>query len=265
MATRIVTGLVLGVLAVVVVARGGVVFWAVTAALSIVGLNEFYRLMKSYRPIALPGFVGALAMLAAAWWGDLGWLLGAVALTVALAGVFALLVGPKPGVSVRLAVTVLGALYLGLGFAHLVLIRRLDDGAAFALIVIFGAWAGDTMAYFTGRLFGNTPMAPVLSPKKTWEGFVGGLISTVLLVVFVGLYLHYDVPEWGPGYSLVLGLVIGLVGPVGDLFESLLKRDVQTKDSGRGIPGHGGVLDRFDALIWASVGAYYVLTLALGF
>jgi phosphatidate cytidylyltransferase len=115
------------------------------------------------------------------------------------------------------------------------------------------------MAYFTGRFFGSTPMAPVLSPKKTWEGFAGGAISTVLLVVFIGLYTPL-----GPADSLMLGAVIAVAGPLGDLFESLVKRDVQIKDSGRGIPGHGGVLDRFDALIFTSVASYFLLTLALG-
>ena len=83
-------------------------------------------------------------------------------------------------------------------------------------------------------------MAPVLSPKKTWEGFAGGLVGTVLVVVFIGLYVHYDVPDWGPGASVVLGLLIGIVGPLGDLFESLVKRDVQIKDSGHSLPGGPG-------------------------
>jgi len=151
-------------------------------------------------------------------------------------------------------------LYVGLGFSAVLLTRRLDVGTAVLLTVIFGTWAGDTMAYFTGRFFGSTPMAPVLSPKKTWEGFAGGAISTVLLVVFIGLYTPL-----GAADSLILGAVIAVAGPLGDLFESLVKRDVQIKDSGRGIPGHGGVLDRFDALIFTSVSAYFLLTLALGF
>jgi phosphatidate cytidylyltransferase len=135
----------------------------------------------------------------------------------------------------------------------------MDQHGKILLTVIFGTWAGDTMAYFTGRFFGSTPMAPVLSPKKTWEGFAGGAISTVLLVMFFGLYTSLH-----PGGSFVLGLTIAVAGPLGDLFESLIKRDVQIKDSGRGIPGHGGVLDRFDALIFASVSAYFVLTLVVG-
>jgi phosphatidate cytidylyltransferase len=168
-------------------------------------------------------------------------------------------------------VTVLGALYIGIGFAHLLLLRDLgmpdlpELGRAAVLLVIFGTWAGDTMAFFTGRWFGSTPMAPRISPKKTWEGFLGGLLSTVLVVVVIGVYVQYDVPDWGPLESAILGLVIGIIGPIGDLFESLFKRDVQIKDSGRGIPGHGGVLDRFDALLWSSVAAYYLLTVVLGF
>lgn len=92
------------------------------------------------------------------------------------------------------------------------------------------------------------------------EGFAGGVVGTILLVVVIGLYT-----ELSPIDSLLLGAVIAVAGPLGDLFESLLKRDVQIKDSGRGLPGHGGVLDRFDALLWTSVAAYYLLTVGLGY
>jgi phosphatidate cytidylyltransferase len=271
MRTRILMGIVLAILAVVLVVRGGTVFAVALTLVAIVGLNEFYALMRVYRPIRLPGLLAVLAMMAAAEWGDTRWLLGAVALSVALVALLGMAIGPKPGVSVRIAVTLLGALYVGLGFAHLLLMRDIglpdleNLGRDAVLLVVFGTWAGDTIAYFTGRWFGSTPMAPVLSPKKTWEGFAGGLIGTVLVVVFLGLYVHYDVTEWGPFESIVLAFVIGVAGPLGDLFESLLKCDVPIKDSGRGIPGHGGVLDRFDALLWSSVAAYYVLTLGLGF
>ncbi len=271
MGVRIVTGAVLALLGFVLVFRGGLVFGVVIALLALVGLNEFYRLMQVYKPVRLPGLVAVLVMLGAAQWGDARWVLGATVLSLALVALFGLVIGPKPGISARLAVTLFGALYIGFGFAHLLLLRGMGGedlpmlGRDVVLLVVFGTWAGDTMAYFTGRWFGSTPMAPVLSPKKTWEGFAGGLISTVLVAVFIGLYVHYDVPDWGPGYSVALGLVIGIVGPLGDLFESLLKRDVRIKDSGRGIPGHGGVLDRFDALLWSCIAVYYVVTLALGF
>jgi len=258
--TRIITGVVLAVLAVVVVVHGGLVFFFLMLALALLGLNEFYRLTKMYRPLPLAGFITVALMLGAAWFMSPFAVFGAICAGVLLTALLGLLVGPKHGVTVRMAVTLLGLLYIGLGFSALMLLRRLDVGTEVVLTVVFGTWAGDTMAYFTGRFFGSTPMAPVLSPKKTWEGFAGGAISTVLLVVFIGLYTPL-----GPADSLLLGAVIAVAGPLGDLFESLVKRDVQIKDSGRGIPGHGGVLDRFDALIWASVAAYFMLTAVLGF
>jgi phosphatidate cytidylyltransferase len=258
--TRVITGAVLAVLAVVVVVHGGLVYFFVMLALALIGLNEFYRLTKMYRPLPLAGFVGLVAMMYMAWFRTPIGLLGAIALAVLLVALSGLLVGPRHGVSVRMGVTILGILYLGLGFSAMLMLRRLDIGAAAVLTVVFGTWAGDTMAYFTGRFFGATPMAPRLSPKKTWEGFAGGAIGTVLLVVFIGLYTSL-----GPAQSLALGVVIAVTGPLGDLFESLVKRDVQIKDSGRGIPGHGGVLDRFDALLWSSVAAYFLLTVVLKF
>jgi len=260
MATRIITGAVLAVLAVVLVVHGGLVYFFVMLALALVGLSEFYRLVKRYRPLPLAGLVGVGLMLYMAWFRTPVGLLGAIAVGVLLIALLGLLWGPKPGVTVRMAVTLLGMLYLGFGFSALLLLRQLDVGAAAVLTVIFGTWAGDTMAYFTGKYFGSTPMAPRLSPNKTWEGFAGGAIGTVLLVVFIGLYT-----ELGPGDSLLLGAVIAVVGPLGDLFESLVKRDVRIKDSGRGLPGHGGVLDRFDALLWSSVAAYFLLTVGLKF
>jgi phosphatidate cytidylyltransferase len=263
---RVLSGAVLAVLAVIIISRGGWLFFGLVALLALLGLIEFYRLVRKYKPLALAGFVAVALMLSFAWWGSPLSLLGAVAAAVALSALLGMGIGPRPGISARIGVTVLGALYVGLGFSFLLLMRGLalpeapEFGRDMVLTVVFGTWAGDTMAYFTGKYFGSTPMTPVLSPKKTWEGFAGGLIGTVLLVVLTGLYT-----ELGPMESVILGATIGVVGPIGDLFESLVKRDVQIKDSGRGIPGHGGVLDRFDALLWTAVASYFVLTVGFGF
>ena len=257
--TRIITGVVLGALAIVLVVHGGLIFFFAIAALALLALNEFYRLTTRYRPLPLAGFLGVALMVSMAWFFSPVALFGAVCAGVLSTALLGLMAGPKPGVTVRMAVTLLGMLYIGLGFSAVLLILPMGDHGWILLTVIFGTWAGDTMAYFTGKFFGSTPMAPVLSPKKTWEGFAGGAISTVLLVMFIGLYtpLH-------PGGSFLVGVAIAIAGPLGDLFESLVKRDVQIKDSGRGLPGHGGVLDRFDALLWASVASYFVLKVALG-
>jgi phosphatidate cytidylyltransferase len=269
--TRIITGVVLAVMALLVVAQGGLVFFAVVLALGVLGLNEFYRLTRHYRPVALAGFVALVAMLCAAWFGSARGALGGVALAVLLAALGGFLIGPKPGVTVRIATTLLGVVYIGLGFSGLLLLRNvalpsMDDGGAWLVgMTVFGAWGGDTMAYFIGKWFGHTPMAPVLSPKKTWEGFAGGALSTILLVVFIGFMMGYRSDGWSAGAGLLLGAVIAVAGPLGDLFESLIKRDVRIKDSGRGLPGHGGVLDRFDALLWASAAAYFLVIAVLGF
>ena len=272
--TRIITGVVLGVVALLVVVHGGLVFFVLMLALAVLALNEFYRLTRLYKPLALPGFAGLLAP-CCAWPGSPAptacWAAWPLPLCFAALGGF--LIGPKPGVTARVAVTLLGAVYVGLGFSCLLLLRRIglpghpgaEGGAWLVGMTVFGAWGGDTMAYFIGKWFGHTPMAPSLSPKKTWEGFAGGALGTILLVVFIGFMMGYQATGWSAGDGLVLGLVIAVTGPLGDLFESLVKRDVQIKDSGRGLPGHGGVLDRFDALLWAAVAAYFLVSAVLGF
>lgn len=264
--TRIVTGALLAVIALVVIVQGGLVYLLPLLGLAALGLKEFYRLTRAYRPFVAAGMAGVLAMLIAAWCGGAAGLLWGAVFGAALTGLLGIASGAKPGVTVRIAVTALGLLYVGLGFGALLLLRSIVMPAAPAtsgywivLAVVFGTWAGDTMAYFAGRRFGAHLMAPSLSPKKTWEGFAGGALGTIVVVVFLGLYSPLGLVD-----SLALGAVIACVGPLGDLFESLVKRDAQIKDSGRGLPGHGGVLDRFDALLWTSVAAYFLLSVVFG-
>jgi phosphatidate cytidylyltransferase len=127
--------------------------------------------------------------------------------------------------------------------------------------VLLTVWAADTFAYFGGRLIGRHKLAPALSPGKTWEGFVIGSLAGVF-VSFVALYdtRHTYLGIW---QAVVLGIVVVLASVAGDLFESMLKRDMQVKDTGRLLGGHGGILDRVDALLFAGPAAYY-LVLGLG-
>jgi CDP-diglyceride synthetase len=173
--------------------------------------------------------------------------------------VFKAVAGAMPSAA-SMGVTVLGAAWIGLGLAHLVLVRELPEHGALALFtVVLAVFASDTAAYVAGRVIGRHKMAPQTSPGKTWEGFVAGTIAA-LLVPFFALYEEgfLTVPE-----SLVLGAVIAVAGPVGDLFESAVKRDAGVKDSGRVLLGHGGMLDRLDAFLFTGVAAYYLL-LAFG-
>lgn len=156
-----------------------------------------------------------------------------------------------------LAVTLLGIFYVSWTLAHLILLRQLNYGFWLVLFVFVIIWSTDTGAYFTGIYFGKHKFAPSISPNKTWEGFLGGLLSSVL-----GAYLlirNITIPH--AGYLLTIAPFISLAGQFGDLFESSLKRTANIKDSGRIIPGHGGILDRFDSTLWAAPLTYYFIVL----
>ena len=157
-------------------------------------------------------------------------------------------------------IAVLGAGWVGAGISHILLLRGISEHgrlAAFALLL--GVFLGDSAAYLVGSLVGRHKLAPVLSPGKTWEGFVAGAATTVF-VVWISLYRTGFVDGWR---SLVLGGAIALTAVAGDLFESALKRNMHVKDSGRLLAGHGGMLDRIDALLFAGAAAFYVI-LAFG-
>lgn len=254
MITRIVVGIILGAAAVLVIVQGGWVYFVAMSLLCLLGMLELYRVVRPYHPVALAGLLSMALMLFFAWYRTPTGVLGSLALGLGLSFVIVAWGGPRPGVTGRMAVTMIGPLWVAMGFAHLLLMRRLEEGMALVLTVVFGTWAGDTLSYFVGKFFGSAPMAPRLSPKKTWEGYAGGLLGTVIMVVLIGLYADLT-----PSESLLVGLTIAVVGPIGDLFESLIKRDVDVKDAGSFLPGHGGVLDRFDALIFSSIAVYYLV------
>ena len=128
-------------------------------------------------------------------------------------------------------------------------------GQLAVLTVVIAVFAADTIAFIVGALIGRHRMAPVLSPGKTWEGLVAGTVVAVLVPFFALYHQHF----LDGARSLVLGGVIAFAAPTGDLFESALKRDMSVKDSGRLLGGHGGMLDRLDALLFASVASYYLV------
>jgi phosphatidate cytidylyltransferase len=143
-----------------------------------------------------------------------------------------------------------------LGLGHLLLLRGIAEHGRLAIYtVLLTVFAADTVAYFAGRLFGRHKLAPVLSPGKTWEGFVAGSAAAVF-VAFICLYETGFVEGWR---SLVLGGVIAVSSALGDLFESALKRDMRVKDSGRLLAAHGGMLDRLDSHLFAGVASFYAI------
>ena len=235
---------------------GGWWLFVLVAAGGLVGLHEFYAMTRSLRPVALAGFAGLLAILFGLKLGGLEWATGGVVATLALSLLLKGVADTRQSATVSVGTTVLGAAWIGFGLGYVLLVRGIPEHgrlAAFALLL--AVFAGDTAAYFVGMAMGRHKLAPTISPGKTWEGFVAGTAATIV-IAWIVLYKGHFLTQ---GQSFVLGLVIAIVGPIGDLFESALKRDMQVKDTGRLLAGHGGVLDRVDSLLFASVATFYVI------
>ena len=243
---------------------GGWYLFALAAGAGLIALHELYRLARGLRPLVLAGYAGALGALAGAALGEVEVMLGGFLATFALAFVFAAVAETRQSTTVAVATTVLGAAWIGLGLACLILVRALGDGETDGrdaiLGVLFTVFATDTAAYLGGRLAGRHKMTPVMSPGKTWEGLLFGTIAGLLASFF---WLYSTDIAGGIALSLGFGATVVVASVAGDLFESLVKRDLGAKDTGRLLPGHGGILDRVDSLLFAGPAGYFVL-LAFG-
>jgi len=225
---------------------------------SLVAVHEFVTVTRPLRPLTPALYLGVVFAILLAQTSGAVWMLGGWLATFVFAFAASALAKTRAPSTVGVGVTVLGAAWIAFGLGHLLLLRDMQDhGRLLTLTILLTVWASDTFAYFGGRLIGRHKLAPTLSPGKTWEGFVIGSIAGVF-VSFVALYdtRHTYLEVWK---AVVLGLVVVLAAVVGDLFESMLKRDMQVKDTGRLLGGHGGILDRVDALLFAGPAAYYVI------
>ncbi len=255
---RVIVALPAIVFAIFIVAQGGIVFTLGLLALGWVCLHELYEMFERARPARLAGFIGFAGLLLAAQYGDQFHVFLALALAVPVTFVVAANQTPRGGAA-SIAVTMLGLSWIGVALAHAVLLRELPHGDGIVIDVLVGTFLGDTGAYLGGRMFGATALAPRISPNKTLEGLGIGIIIGAVAVWFAGIY-----QEWLSGTdALVLGVAVALAAPVGDLFESYLKRDAGTKDTGRLFGAHGGALDRLDAVFFTAVTGFYVWTAML--
>jgi phosphatidate cytidylyltransferase len=240
----------------VIVWAGGWWLFALAGVAAVLALHEYALMIRSLRPVILAAYAGALLSLLGAHLGGLEWTVAGFLSTMVLAFLLHWIATTRQSATVAIASTVLGAGWVGLCLAHLLLLRGIpSNGELATFTVLLAVWAGDIGAFFAGRLAGRHKLAPALSPGKTWEGFLFGTAATIF-VAFVALYKQDYLSIW---QSIVLGAVIAIAAPLGDLFESALKRDMQVKDSGRLLAAHGGVLDRIDSLLFAVVASYYLL------
>ena len=251
---RIAVAIPASIFAVTIVALGGGVFAAGIVLLGFLMLHELYTMLDYTRPVKLGGFLAVVGFVLA---GLLGGLDQVVLVAVIAVPVVFLLCAAAEGLQdlvPSIAVTLLGVYWVGLPLGQVVLLRELPHGGGVVLDILLGTFIGDTGAYFGGRLFGRRPLAPRVSPHKTVEGLVFGVITGIATVQFAGLY-----QDWLSGWeALALGVAVAVFAPLGDLFESAIKRGAGTKDTGRVFGAHGGALDRLDAVLFTLVAGYWV-------
>ena len=232
--------------------------FALVLVAGLIALHEFYVMTRPLRPIGIAGHAGLIGILFAVQVSTLTWALGVLLATIALAFLLKGLGGTSGSATVSVGATLLGPAWIAFGLGFVLLLRDLPGhGRLAAFTLLLAVFADDTFAYLGGRLLGRHKLAPALSPAKTLEGFLAGTAACVF-VTFVALY-HDRATYLSIGQALLLGLAIAAAAPAGDLFESMLKRDMGVKDTGELLGGHGGMLDRLDSILFSSVAAYYVI------
>jgi phosphatidate cytidylyltransferase len=241
--------------AIAIIVTPSIVFMLAAIGIGILCLREYLEMANSTRPLAIPAYATVAALVVAAHFGTSYNVLLIFAASFPVLFAFAADARHRDGSTVSMGVTMLGVVWIGIPLAHAVFLRDLPDhGAALLIDVLVGTFVTDTAAYATGRMFGSHKIAPSLSPNKTVEGLVGGFIIGTMGFWFAGLYQN-----WLSGTdALIMGAAIAAIAPVGDLFESMLKRDLGKKDTGALFGPHGGILDRLDAVLFTVVVGYYL-------
>ena len=269
---RLVTAIVLGPVFLLAVAFGGLVFLGATMLLAGVAAWEFFRLAgrKAGRPRAVPGIGLALAFPALLYWSPSHPLAIPALVTMGVLGIaLAQLLDPNGEETLAsVSTTVYGSAYAGLLLGHLVLIREVSravpgmpywSGALLVGVTVALTWVNDSTAYVIGRRWGRRKLIARVSPGKTVGGAVGALLVTVLATVPTLWLVNRWVPLFDLGDALAVGMLVGIAAPLGDLVESAFKRDAGVKDASDLVPGHGGVLDRFDSLMAVAPAFWYYL------
>jgi phosphatidate cytidylyltransferase len=242
--------------AIFIIYNGGWIFAAGALVLGVVCLHELFRMYDSRRPVRLAGFLAIAGLAYAALEGGDRQVLLALVAFIPVMFLLAMAMPRREGVTMTdgMAFTTLGVVWVGMAIAHAILLRETPHGDGIIVDILVGTFLGDSGAYFGGRWFGTRPLAPRISPNKTVEGLLIGFVTAVIFTWAAGLY-----QDWlTHGQALILGVAVGATAPLGDLFESAIKRDAGTKDAGTLFGAHGGALDRLDAAFFTLVTGYYV-------
>jgi phosphatidate cytidylyltransferase len=240
-------------------------FSLLMAAAALAGTYEFYRMAGFGRrePLLYLGLLWSLALVLSPHYKNPDFLPIVITLTLLISLICLLLRPSREKAFHDWAWTIVGALYAGWMLSYWLSLRGLGGGQNWVYLAMLTTFANDTGAYFVGRAKGKRKLAPVISPAKTWEGAIGGLVSAFLASVVIAMALRLISPMLGVSFAfeywqiILLGFLVSLFAQLGDLVESLLKRNMGVKESGSLLPGHGGILDRFDSLIFVGAVVYY--------
>jgi phosphatidate cytidylyltransferase len=252
-------GVVLIVLLIITYAIGPAALVALSAIVVTAAAAEAYQMMRQagFAPATLLGLVATAGAVLGAYWRGVDSVPVVAALLFGGAVLWYMLGIVEGRPLANMAVSVMVFVWVGMLGSFSAVLLHMHRGKGLFLGAVLTVVAADIGAFAVGRMIGSRPMASRISPNKTIEGFVGGLVAAVIIGAIIGK----EVAPWGGmKHGAILGLVVGLVAPVGDLFESMIKRDLGIKDSGSVLAGHGGLLDRFDALLLALPAAYFVAT-----
>jgi len=257
-------------IAVYVINYGDWLFATAVFVLTLLAWHEFYIMLqnKNINVFYRLGILMNIFILGCAWLGNSQEVVILIFVSTLLVLLKIVTSGTKFTV-VDAACSLLGISYIGMSFAHLLLLRCTDSslylvtcwgelsaGAAYVWLAFVGTWASDTFAFFIGSYWGRHKLCPTISPNKTIEGALGGMLGSIIGIVILGILFKLPV-----SHSVIMGILVGVVAPVGDLIESAMKRFAGVKDSGRILPGHGGILDRFDSIMFTVPAIYYYLHL----
>lgn len=239
-------------------------FTVLVAIWGLLAVSEFYKMAAASKilPLTYFGLVWTLLFILSPHFDYNSLIPLLLTSGVILSQIWLLLRRQKEAAFIDWAWTIAGILYLGWLLSHFVALRGLDNGRNWVFFALFTTFGSDTAAFFIGKVLGRHRLAPSISPGKTWEGTIGGIFGAIIVSLLFTLPTPFRLPlsYW---QAILLGLLVSIFGQLGDLVESLLKRNTGVKDSGKLLPGHGGFLDRIDSIVFAGVVVYYYVIWAV--
>lgn len=259
--TRLISGIVLIAIMLFTVISGGTILFSVIAIISIVGLTELYKILNiENTPLAFVGYIASIIFDLMIYFKLEEHFIMFTILFLMVLMFFYVFSFPKY-ISNQVTLVYFGIFYVTIMLSFIYRVRILEDGLFLIWLIFIGAWGSDTCAYCVGRLIGKHKMAPKLSPKKSIEGGIGGIVGAALIGVIYALIFKNNIVGFkNPVISFaIISAISSIISQVGDLAASAIKRNYNIKDYGKLIPGHGGILDRFDSIIFTAPIVYYLV------